>query len=107
MFLFSQFKSILFIIHIFKIMQFEFKNKVLLKMLEKLIIVIINLIIYHLIIKTNNAKFLLIIKFIILDIEYQVSKNRNIINNNMAKLDKKKSFINIFQNNLMIKYSIY
>lgn len=80
------------IIHTFKIMQFEFKNKVILKMLEKLIIIIINLIIYYLIIKTNNAKFLLIIKLIILDIEYKISKNRNIINNNIAKLDKKKKF---------------
>lgn len=70
-------------------MQFEFENKVILKILEKLIIEIINLLIYYLIIEINNIKLLLITKFIILDIKYKISKNTNIIKNNIVKFEKK------------------
>lgn len=73
-------------------MQFEFKNRVVLKASEKLIIAIINFFIYYLIIEINNTNLLLITKLIILDIKYEIFKNTNIINNNVIKFERKTRF---------------
>lgn len=55
-------------------------------MLKKIIISIINLLIYYLIIKINYANFLLIKKLIILDIKFQVFKITNFVNNSIINL---------------------
>lgn len=58
-------------------------------MLEKLIIIAINLLICYLIIKINYAKLLLITKLIFIDIKFEVSKETNCIYDGFVKPGKK------------------
>lgn len=88
-FLSLKLKLIFSIIKSFEIIQFEFKNRVILKISKKFIIIIINLFVYYLIIEINNSKSLLVIKLMILYIIYKVFRNIGIINHNTIKLKKR------------------
>ncbi len=61
MFLLFKIKTIFFIIAIFRKMYYKFKNKVVLKVSEKLVIPVMNLFVYYLIIEVSYARLLLII----------------------------------------------
>lgn len=61
-------------------------------MLEKLIIVITNLLICYLIDKVSYINFLLITKLIIIGIEFKVYRKTSFASNNIAKLKRKIRF---------------
>ena len=68
-------KSIFLIIAIFKKMQYKFKNKVVIEVLQKFIIVITNLLICNLIIKVSYIRSLLNIKLILIGLKLEILKN--------------------------------
>lgn len=71
-------------------MQYKFKNRTILEVLEKFVIAATNLLIHYLIVKVSYTNFLLIIKLIILGIEFKVFKEISFANNKIAKFRKKK-----------------
>lgn len=55
-------------------MQYKFENKIVLKVLEKLVIVTTNLLIYYLMFKLNYTEPLLITKLMFIDIIFKIFK---------------------------------
>lgn len=53
-------------------MQYKFKNRAVLEMLEKLVIVMSNQLVYYLIIEVSYAKSLLITKLMFINIKFEV-----------------------------------
>lgn len=64
-------KSIIFIVTTFGKMQYEFENKIILKVPKKLIIIVINPLICYLITEVSYIKQLLIIKLIFISIKFE------------------------------------
>lgn len=64
----------------------------MLKVLEKLITTVINLLVCYLTIKVNYTNLLLIIKLIIFIIEFKVSGKINFANDSIAKFERKIKF---------------
>lgn len=62
MFLLPKIESIFFIVVVLNKIRYKFKNRAILKVLEKLVIAATNLLMYYLIAKVSYTKSLLIIK---------------------------------------------
>lgn len=69
-------------------MHYKFENRVISKILKKLVILATNLLIYYFIVKVGYNNQLLIIKLIVLDIEFEVFGKISFANNNLTKLEK-------------------
>lgn len=86
MFSLPKMESIFSIITTLNKLQYKFKNGTILKLSEKLIIIIINLLICYLIIKISYVRLLLIIKLIFIGIEFEVPRETNCIYDSSTKL---------------------
>lgn len=75
-------------ITVFNKMQYKFKNKIIFKILKKLIIMAKNLLIYYLIVNVSYIKVLLIIKLIFRSIKLKILKEISYIYNSQAKFKK-------------------
>lgn len=89
MFFFPKMKSIFSIFLALNKIQYKFKNRAVSKLLEKLVIVVTNLLICQLIVKMNYKKLLLIIKLIFVGIEFEIFREANCTYNGLAKPEKK------------------
>lgn len=69
-------------------MQYEFKNEIIAKMPEKLVIAATNLLVYYLIVEVNYTNLFLISKLIVLDIKFEVFKKTSFANDNLVKSKK-------------------
>ncbi len=65
------------IIGIFSKIQYKFKNRVVLEVLKKLVIVVINLLIYYLIVEMGYVRVLLINKLMFISIEFEIFREAN------------------------------
>ena len=82
-------ESIFSIIAALGTIQYEFKKRTVLEVLEKLIIVATNPLVWYLIVKVNYTDPLLIIKLIILGIEFKVPRETSFASDNTAKPEGK------------------
>lgn len=92
MFLLSKLESLFSIITTHSIMQYKFKNRIISKVLEKLVIAVINPFIYYLTVKIYYANPWLITKLIFSGIKLKVFEKTNFTNNSIAKPREKRRF---------------
>ncbi len=85
MFLSSKMKSIFSIVVTLNKMKYEFKNGVILKVSEKLVIAATNPLMCYLIIQVNYAKLLLITKLMFIGIEFEFPREASYTYDGPAK----------------------
>lgn len=95
-FFLSKIESIFSINIVLNKMQYKFENEMILKMLEKFVMVAINLLICYLIVKVSYMGPLLITKLIFIGIEFEVLRKTSYIYNGLAMSGNKKNLDNVF-----------
>lgn len=69
-------------------MEYEFENKAVLEVLEKLVIAVTNLLMYYLIVKVSYTRSLLITKLMLIGIKFEVPGEASCTYDNPAKPEK-------------------
>ncbi len=83
-------ETIFFIVAPLDKMEYEFENGAVLEVPEKLVIALINLLVYYLIVKVSCTRRLLITKLMFIGIKFEVSGKASYSYDGLAKLGREK-----------------